>query len=379
MSDHASAFENAFIVTKDTIQVSLQSPASSRSIIREYQQRFKTLFVTSVAQLRRMEKEDVEEDGHVGMVGEEAADEEAADEEQTDEEQTEGKQKGEERNTSRKRKKKNDLPNSRSSSDSDEAIDPPRRLAAVDAIEKIRDQKSGGSSKKRTKRQSNGSGEPSDQVEWLLVRVGNNDALTAALDLVNNWPQLAADVLPEHGGLKSLALLPMTEPRFRGLYDLVELGRWVSTDPVRGHARKVVRRIMNAHFHWLQRAAVQDSGEDGTGTFFRMTDELLLHNGVVPERRHDQGHTDPAAVKARFLDVVFSLPHPPGLTRTKCGDNMHKSEQNGKRSAGVISTVGYKGLFQLPPEVSENRYVSNLCSSNVMLPPRALPRSWNAD
>ena len=83
------------------------------------------------------------------------------------------------------------------------------------------------------------------------MHVGNNDALTGALDLVNNWPQLAADVLHEHRGLKSPALLPMTEPRFHGLYDFIDLGWWVSTDPVRGHARKLVRRISNAHFHWL--------------------------------------------------------------------------------------------------------------------------------
>ena len=57
---------------------------------------------------------------------------------------------------------------------------------------------------------------------------------------------------------------------------------------------------------------------------------------------------------------------------------MHRSEQSGKRSAWVISTLGYKGLLQLPPRVSEQRYVSNLCSSNVMLPTRALPRLRNA-
>ena len=57
---------------------------------------------------------------------------------------------------------------------------------------------------------------------------------------------------------------------------------------------------------------VQDSGEHGYGTFFCMTDELLLHNGVVLERRHNQGHTNTAAIKACFLDVIFSFPHPLG-------------------------------------------------------------------
>ena len=380
MSDHASALENAFIFTKSSLQSTLQSPASSRSIIREYQQRFQTLFATSVAQLRGMEIVDVEEDDRVGtsdtIDGGMPCD---ADEEAADEEGADGERPGKERSTSRKRKRKNDLPNRRPSSHSDQAIDRSPRLAAVDAMVTIRDHKSGGSPKKRSKRPKNGSSEPSDQVEWLLVRVGNKDALTGALDLVNNWPQLAADVLHEHVGLKSLALLPVTEPRFRGFYDFVDLGRWVSIEPVQGHAREVVRRINNAHFHWLWRAAVEDSGKDGSGTFFRMTDELLLHNGVIPQRSHDQGHKHLDAVKARFLDTIFSFPRTPGLTRKKCGENMHKSEQNGKRSARVISTLGYKGLLQLPPEVSDNRYVSNLGSSNVMLLTRAPSRSWDAD
>ena len=78
------------------------------------------------------------------------------------EEAAEGEQTGKERSTSWKRQRKNDLPNSRRSSDSGQATDPPHRLAAMDAMDKIRDHKSGGSPKKRSKRPKNGSSEPSD-------------------------------------------------------------------------------------------------------------------------------------------------------------------------------------------------------------------------
>jgi hypothetical protein len=301
---------------------------------------------------------------------EEKAGEEQADKEQAGEEQAGDGQRGKERNASKKRKKNNDLAESRSSSDSDQARNPSCRLAAVEATEKIRDQKSGSSPNKRSKRRRNGSSEPSDQVGWLIARLGNDDALTSTLDLVNNWPQVADGILHGHGGLESLASWPMTEPHFQGLYDFVDLGRWINTRPIQDHGPEVGRRINNAHFHWFYRAAIYDSGTNGSGSFFRSSDELLLHNGVVPVRKYGQGFVSAAAVRDRLVDIIFSFPRPPRISREQCRENIHRSDQSGKRWAGVIGTLGYKGAFLVPLEVSDNRYVSNLCSSNAMLPTR---------
>ena len=389
---------NGFL--KEIDQFSLHGPISSRRIFQELQQQVHTLCAPYVARVRLIEMQgeipgelqrDVEEVDHAGVTltrdvhmllegdeslgdgslegevgeglmagehkgieaavdeptGEEATGEEDTDEEDTDEEE-------------------NDLPGRSSSS---------YRLAALKATEKFRDQLLRSSSDKRSKRPKRGSNKPSAKVVWLIPRLGTESALESALDLANNSTWIAEDALREHGSIEFLPSRATGDMRLQGLYSFVSLGQWISADPIRAHYYTVERRLFQAHFHWVYRAAVNDAGEGENSIFFRLSDELLRQSGVAPIRKHAKYYRNASAVLDRLTDLIFSSPEPPKISRIQCRERLHRAEQDGKRWARIIITLGYKGVLLMSPDVSDNRYVCDLCIADVIQSTRCSVRT----
>ena len=260
----------------------------------------------------------------------------------------------------------NDLPGRSSSS---------YRLAALKATEKFRDQLLGSSSDKRSKRPKRGSNKPSAKVVWLIPRLGTESALESALDLANNSTWIAEDALRGHGSIEFLPSRATGDMRLQGLYSFVSLGQWISADPIRAHYYTVARRLFQAHFHWVYRAAVNDAGEGENSTFFRLSDELLRQSGVAPIRRHAKHYRNASAVLDRLTDLIFSSPEPPKISRKQCRERLHRANKDGKRWARIIITLDYKGVLLMSPDVSDNRYVCDLCIADVIQSTRCSVRT----
>ena len=404
---------NGFL--KEIDQFSLHGPISSRRIFQELQQQVHTLCAPYVARVRLIETQgeipgelqrDVEEADHAGVTltrdvdmlleggellgdgslegevgeglvagehkgieaavdqptGDEPTGDEPTGEEATGEEATGEEATGEEATD----EEMNDLPGRSSSS---------YRLAALKATEKFRDQLLGSSSDKRSKRPKRGSNKPSAKVVWLIPRLGTESALGSALDLANNWTRIAEDALRGHGSIEFLPSRATGDMRLQGLYSFVSLGRLISADPIRAHYYTVARRFYQAHFHWVYRAAVDDAGEGENSTFFRLSDELLRQSGVAPIRKHAKHYCNASAVLDRLTDLIFSSPEPPKISRIQCRERLHHAEQDGKRWARIIITLDYKGVLLMSPDVSDNRYVCDLCIADVIQSTRCSVRT----
>ena len=137
----------------------------------------------------------------------------------------------------------------------------------------------------------------------------------------------------------------------------------------------MARRLFQAHFHWVYQAAVNDAGEGENSTFFRLSDELLRQSGVTSVRKYAKNYCNASAVLDRLTDLIFSSPRPPKISREQCRERLHRADQDGKRWARIIITLGYKGVLLMSPDVSDNRYVCNLCIADVIQSTRCFVRT----
>ena len=138
----------------------------------------------------------------------------------------------------------------------------------------------------------------------------------------------------------------------------IYLGGRLSMSLMEAWASTVLRRIDAAHFDHLYTAAVEDARRGQESSFFRLSDERLRQHGQVPVRKCHKGYGFLSAVIDCLMDLIFlDLQQCPQISKDQYRKRMNLTQQHGKRWRHLISCMGYKILFCLPPEITDNRSV----------------------
>ena len=203
-----------------------------------------------------------------------------------------------------------------------------------------------------------------EEVSWIENQVANAAAQTATRELVDDWDRIAETVFPRQGGPVSLLSRTANGPPSDELSLFIYLGGRLSRSSTEQWASTVMRRILAAHFDHLYATAIEDAKKGQNSTFFCLSDERIRQYGQSPIRKCYTGYGPSSAVRDRLIDLLFLDPEQrPQISRDQCKQRIHLIQQDGKRWRQLIQSLGYKVLFCLPPEVSDNRCVGLLYAS----------------
>jgi hypothetical protein len=239
----------------------------------------------------------------------------------------------------------------------------PSRQAALRARKHFCGQLGRDATAKRRKRVEIGSTE-TETVSTLTSQVANAAALATTREVVNNADRITEMLTQIQGGAGSLVSRPMVRRPLDELSLFIDLTERASINSTEAWAHTVLRRIDAAHFDRLYTAAVADAGRGQNSSFFRLSDERLRQHGQVPVRKSHPGYRAPSAVRDRLIELLWLDPERrPRISKAQCRQRIHRTQQDGKRWRRLIESLGYKILYCLPPEITDNQCVSPTCCS----------------